>query len=177
LAVPGSKIDSVWVVAVAAAFAVAWGVLMLFAVPWAHSPVRLSHFSTTLSLGIVATLARVTGGTDSPVLDYLWFVVVYAAFFYPPRQALAYWLACGLVHALPFLFVESDRHGALLRAVVEAPLRHRLRATVSIGLCDLEAASSPDEALRRADAACSGRRSTRATCAGCTTRRSHQPTA
>jgi diguanylate cyclase (GGDEF)-like protein/putative nucleotidyltransferase with HDIG domain len=57
------------------------------------------------------------------------------------------------------IFVESERHQALLiadrarRAVAEAPLRHRLRATVSIGLCDLEAASSADEALRRADAA------------------------
>jgi diguanylate cyclase (GGDEF)-like protein len=57
------------------------------------------------------------------------------------------------------IFVESDRHEALLRAdrarraVAEAPLRHRLRATVSVGLCDLEAASSEDELLRRADAA------------------------
>jgi putative nucleotidyltransferase with HDIG domain len=57
------------------------------------------------------------------------------------------------------IFVESECHQALLiadrarRAVAEAPLRHRLRATVSIGLCDLEAASSADEALRRADAA------------------------
>jgi diguanylate cyclase (GGDEF)-like protein/putative nucleotidyltransferase with HDIG domain len=57
------------------------------------------------------------------------------------------------------IFVESDRHQALMRAdrarraIAEAPLRHRLRATVSIGLCDLEAASSSDEALRRADSA------------------------
>ena len=57
------------------------------------------------------------------------------------------------------IFVESDRHQALMRAdrarraIAEAPLRHRLRATVSIGLCDLEAASSSEEALRRADAA------------------------
>ena len=57
------------------------------------------------------------------------------------------------------IFVESDRHQALMRAdrarraVAEAPMRHRLRATVSIGLCDLEAATSGDEALRRADAA------------------------
>jgi putative nucleotidyltransferase with HDIG domain len=53
---------------------------------------------------------------------------------------------------------ESDRHEALLiadrarRAVAEAPLR-RLRATVSIGICDLTVACSDDELLRRADAA------------------------
>ena len=57
------------------------------------------------------------------------------------------------------IFVESDRHQALMRAdrarraIAETPMRHRLRTTVSIGLCDLEAASSADEALRRADAA------------------------
>jgi hypothetical protein len=101
LALPGSKIDPLWAVAVIAAFAVAWGALMLSSVPWAHSPVRLSHVSTVLSLGIVAALTAMTGGADSPALAYLWFVVVYAAFFYTPRQALAYWLPCGVVHAPP----------------------------------------------------------------------------
>ena len=101
-----------------AAFAVAWGALMLSAVPWAHSPVRLSHVSTVLSLGVVAALTRVTGGTDSPALDYLWFVVVYAAFFYTPRQALAYWLACGVVHALPFFYDGHAVEGNLARELV-----------------------------------------------------------
>jgi diguanylate cyclase (GGDEF)-like protein/putative nucleotidyltransferase with HDIG domain len=118
LALPGSMIDALWLVAVIAAFAVAWGVLMLSPVPWAHGPVRLSHVSTVLSLGIVAALSRVTGGTDSPVLDYLWFIVVYAAFFYPPRQAVAYWLACGAVQALPFLYDAHAVEGNLARQLV-----------------------------------------------------------
>ena len=79
---------------------------------------RLSHLSTILSLGIVAALTRVTGGADSPALDYLWFVVVYAAFFYPPRQALAYWLACGVVHALPLLYDGHAIEGNLARDLV-----------------------------------------------------------
>jgi diguanylate cyclase (GGDEF)-like protein/putative nucleotidyltransferase with HDIG domain len=118
LALPGSMIDSLWVVALIAAFAVTWGALMLSPVPWAHGPVRLSHFSTVLSMGIVAALARVTGGAASPVLDYLWFVVVYAAFFYTPRQALAYWLGCGLVQALPFLYDGHAVEGNLARELV-----------------------------------------------------------
>jgi hypothetical protein len=80
--------------------------------------VRLSHVSTLLSLGIVAVLARVTGGADSPALDYLWFVVVYTAFFYPPRQALAYWLACGVVHALPLLYDDHAIESNLARDLV-----------------------------------------------------------
>ena len=118
LAVPGSDIDRLWAVAAIAAFAVAWGALMLSSVPWAHSPARLSHVSTILSLGVVAALTRVTGGTDSPALDYLWFVVVYAAFFYTPRQALAYWLACGVVHALPLLYDSHAVDGNLARELV-----------------------------------------------------------
>jgi diguanylate cyclase (GGDEF)-like protein/putative nucleotidyltransferase with HDIG domain len=118
LALPGSTIHAQWVVALTAAFAVVWGALMLSRVPWAHSPVRLSHVSTLLSLGIVAALTRVTGGTDSPALDYLWFVVVYAAFFYTPRQAGAYWLACGVVHALPFLYDGRAVNGNLARELV-----------------------------------------------------------
>ena len=57
------------------------------------------------------------------------------------------------------IFIESARHQALLvadrarRAIGESPLRHRVRVTVSIGLCDLEAATSAEEALRRARAA------------------------
>jgi hypothetical protein len=69
LALPGSMIDALWVVAVIAAFAVVWGVLMLSPVPWVDRPVRLSHISTVVSLGIVAVLARVSGGAGSPAID------------------------------------------------------------------------------------------------------------
>ena len=60
---------------------------------------------------------------------------------------------------LGIAFVESDRATALLAAerarqlVAHTPLRHGMRLTVSVGLCDLEAAPSADELLRRADAA------------------------
>ena len=56
-------------------------------------------------------------------------------------------------------FLESDRSTALLaaerarRLVAATPLRHGVRLTVSLGLCDLDAAPSADEMLRRADAA------------------------
>jgi diguanylate cyclase (GGDEF)-like protein/putative nucleotidyltransferase with HDIG domain len=56
-------------------------------------------------------------------------------------------------------FVESDRATALLaadrarHAIGATRLRHGERVTVSVGLCDLEAAPSAEELLRRADAA------------------------
>src|SRR3954452_13724103 len=60
---------------------------------------------------------------------------------------------------LGIAFVESDRATALLAAerarqlVAHTPLRHGMRLTVSVGLCDLDAAPGADELLRRADAA------------------------
>src|SRR6185295_11064018 len=60
---------------------------------------------------------------------------------------------------LGIAFVESDRATALIaaerarRLVSATPLRHGMCLTVSVGLCDLEAAPSADELLRRADAA------------------------
>ena len=66
----------------------------------------------------MAALTRVTGSTDSPALDYLWLIVVYAAFFYTPRQAVAYWLACGAVHALPFLYDGHALDDNLARQLV-----------------------------------------------------------
>jgi diguanylate cyclase (GGDEF)-like protein/putative nucleotidyltransferase with HDIG domain len=118
LALPGSTIHAQWAVALTAAFAVVWGALMLSNVPWGRSPVRLSHVSTILSLGIVAALTRATGSTNAAALDYLWFVVVYAAFFYTPRQAVAYWLACGAVHALPFVYDGHALDDNLARQLV-----------------------------------------------------------
>jgi diguanylate cyclase (GGDEF)-like protein len=118
LALPGTSIEAQWAVALIAAFAVVWGTLMLSRISWAHSPVRLSHVSTILSLCIVAVLTRVTGSADASALDYLWLVVVYAAFFYTPRQAVAYWMACGVVHALPFLYDGQALDDNLARRLV-----------------------------------------------------------
>jgi diguanylate cyclase (GGDEF)-like protein len=60
---------------------------------------------------------------------------------------------------LGIAFVESDRATALSAAermrqqVAGAPLRHGVCLTVSIGLCDLDAAPSADDLLANADAA------------------------
>jgi len=57
------------------------------------------------------------------------------------------------------LFVEGDRHAALLaterarQAIARTRFRHGLRATVSAGLCDLEAATTVGDLLRRAGSA------------------------
>jgi diguanylate cyclase (GGDEF)-like protein len=118
LALPGSKIEPVHVVVVAAGFAVAWGAALVLAVPWDRAPVPLFHFSTLLGLAVVAAIATATGTTDSPARDYIWFIVVYAAFFFPPRQALAYWLASAAVYGAPLLYDSHAVDDNLLRQLV-----------------------------------------------------------
>jgi diguanylate cyclase (GGDEF)-like protein/putative nucleotidyltransferase with HDIG domain len=118
LPLPGSEVGPMGIVALVAAFAVAWGAAMLLAVPWDRAPIRLSHASTILGLVVVAGLAPATGGADSPTRDYIWFIVVYAAFFYTPRQALTYWLSCGVVHGLPLLYDGHAVDANLARELV-----------------------------------------------------------
>ncbi|HMI70977.1 MAG TPA: hypothetical protein VK510_13360, partial [Solirubrobacteraceae bacterium] len=87
LALPGSEVEPIEAVVLVAALAVAWD----------RAPLRLLHVSTLLGLAVVAGMAAATGATNSPAREYTWFVVVYVAFFFTPRQALAYWLACAAV--------------------------------------------------------------------------------
>jgi diguanylate cyclase (GGDEF)-like protein len=118
LPLPGSPIEAPWVVVVVAAFAVAWGAMMLMTLPSADRAVRMMHASTILMLAGVAVLARASGGAVSPAVDYLWLIVVYAACFYTPRQAAAYWLGCAVVYALPFLYDENATQANLARELV-----------------------------------------------------------
>src|SRR3954452_7651319 len=56
------------------------------------------------SLFIVAGVTAATGGADSPGRLYLFFVVVYAAYFYRRHEALPYVLGCIPVALLPLLY-------------------------------------------------------------------------
>jgi diguanylate cyclase (GGDEF)-like protein len=118
LALPGSAIEPIAIVVLVACFSIAWGAAMLLAVPWDRAPLWLFHASTFLGLAVVAGIAAATGTTDSPARDYLWFIVVYAAFFFTPRHALAYCLACAAVYGAPLLYDASAIDDNLLRQLV-----------------------------------------------------------
>ncbi len=118
LALPGSDVHPLWVVWLVAGFGVAWGTLLLVAPPWPHTPMAAVHVSTILGLCAGVALVPATGGADSPTLNYLWFVVVYVALFCTPRQAIAYWLGCAVVHALPLLYDANATDGNLARELI-----------------------------------------------------------
>jgi diguanylate cyclase (GGDEF)-like protein/putative nucleotidyltransferase with HDIG domain len=151
LPLPGSEITPLGAVALVVAFAITWGGAMLLAVPWERASLRLTHVSTLLGLTMIAALAPATGGATSPTRDYIWFVVVYAAFFYAPRQALGYCVACGVVHGLPLLY-DADAIGANLarELVVVIPIYCLVGGLVVAGR-ELLAGLSRETALLEAE--------------------------
>ena len=121
LRVPGPDFTHPWVVWVAAAIAVTWGVAALLLVPWERAPARVSHLSTLGGFVLVALVAAGTGGASSPARHFLIFIVVYTAFFYPVREAIPYLVGCAAVRALPLVYDAG---------AVDAGILHDLLATI-----------------------------------------------
>jgi diguanylate cyclase (GGDEF)-like protein len=91
------------ILAVAAVGAI-WGIAALTVVPWQTAKPWVTHLSTACGFAIAGVLMTMTGGEQSPARFYLFFIVVYAAYFYPLREAIVYFLGCGVVLCLPFLY-------------------------------------------------------------------------
>lgn len=104
LFLPGSETKHWPVVVGASAFGAIWGLACLFVIPWERVHPLVSHLSSFMGLPIVAVTMAATGGAQSPARFYLFFVVVYVAYFYPPREAVPYFAACIVVHALPLFY-------------------------------------------------------------------------
>src|SRR3954469_17497547 len=121
LPVPGERIAHVWPVALIGALAAIGGLLLLRPVHWAHAPRVRFHLATALVAAAVFVIQALTGGEASPADEYLWVVVVCAAFFSPARPALAYGLGCSLVAGSPLLYdrgaVEANLARELLMVV------------------------------------------------------------
>jgi diguanylate cyclase (GGDEF)-like protein len=104
LPLPGPEFSHPWVVWFAAGVGALWGVAALFVVPWERAPAAVSHVSTLGGFVLVALVQSGTGGATSPARHFLIFIVVYAAFFYPVREAIPYLVGCAAVRALPLAY-------------------------------------------------------------------------
>lgn len=121
LPLPGPEFTHPWVVWAAAAIGVVWGTAALVAVPWERAPAVVSHVSTSAGFALVALVAAGTGGAASPARHFLIFIVVYAAFFYPVREAIPYLVGCAIVRAVPLAYDSG---------AVEEGIVHDLLASV-----------------------------------------------
>jgi diguanylate cyclase (GGDEF)-like protein len=111
-----------WVVALAAV-CVAWG---LFCVTLARPEKHGAWFWHAPAIGsifIIGGVVASTGGADSPARFYLFFLLVYASYFYPRHEALPYVLGCVAVALVPFLYdAEAVGDGYVGEVIVVAPV-------------------------------------------------------
>jgi diguanylate cyclase (GGDEF)-like protein len=104
LLLPGVEHGHRTAVVALASVCLSWGLFCVtVARPEHHGP-WFWHVPAVGSLLIVAGVTAATGGADSPARFDLFFVVVYAAYFYRRHEALPYVLGCIPVVLLPFLY-------------------------------------------------------------------------
>jgi diguanylate cyclase (GGDEF)-like protein len=150
LPIPGERIAHVGLFAAIAALAAVCGVGLLVAVPWERAPRVLFHLSTVLVLVVVAILEVLGGGEASPAHEFLWFVVVYASFFFAPGAAAAYGVACSAVSAAPLLYDDTAIQGNLARELlIVVPLFFIVGAIIFAGRGLLSRLSRKATALER----------------------------
>src|SRR3954447_14543100 len=87
-----------------AAVGLAWALACFVVIPWERASPLVSHFSCALGFPITAVAVAATGGSESPAIYYLLFIVGYCAYFYRRREALPYLVACVAVHSLPLFY-------------------------------------------------------------------------
>lgn len=118
LALPGVH-DQHWQVVVAVAgLAAVWALVCFTLVPWDRAHPLVSHLSTFMGLPATGTVVAATGGADSPASFYMLFIVVYCAYFYRPREAWPYLVACIGVLALPLVYDPGAVEAGMLAQVV-----------------------------------------------------------
>lgn len=139
ITLPGPHLHHERLVTIVAAVGLTWGLVSLLWVPWERAPWWLSHVSSIAGFAVAATVVAATGGSMSPASFYLFFIVVYAGYFYAPRVALAYCAGCAFVHALPLLYDHAAvRDGFLRQLLVVVPAYFVLGAALIAGRALLE---------------------------------------
>jgi diguanylate cyclase (GGDEF)-like protein len=110
-----------WVVGLAAV-CVAWGLFCItLAQPERHGW-WFWHVPAIGSLLIVLGVVAATGGADSPARFYLFFLLVYAAYFYERHDALPYVLGCVAAVLVPLLYDgEAVSQGYIGELIVVCP--------------------------------------------------------
>src|SRR5689334_8307435 len=81
-----------------------WGVVCLRRVDWTNAPGWLGHLGPAAGALCAAIATHDNGGASSPARFLLMLVVVYAAYFFPAREAWPYLGLVLVLHALPFAY-------------------------------------------------------------------------
>ena len=134
LALPGTRrVHAGWVLALAAA-AVVWGTLSLWAIDWQRRRPALMHGSIIAACAMIAGGTAATGGANSLAWIYLFFVVVFSAYFYTPRTAALYVGLVILTQATPMLYDRAAFSGdSIAQLMIAASAYATLAVAIASG--------------------------------------------
>jgi diguanylate cyclase (GGDEF)-like protein/putative nucleotidyltransferase with HDIG domain len=114
--------------------AIVWGLFCVAAIRWQRAPSGLIHVSTMAAFGVIGTAIASSGGAGSPAWIYLFFVGVFASYFYRPVVACAYLAGCVLTHAMALLLDPGAAQGAsLAQFVIASPAYFVLGGAIITG--------------------------------------------
>jgi diguanylate cyclase (GGDEF)-like protein len=111
LVLPGSETAHWAVVLAVGVGCLAWGTTCLVAIDFGRVGQIVWDLPAALALAATAATVAATGGADSPARFYLFFVLVYAAYFYEARRVAAVVIGCVMVAALPLLYDPAALEG------------------------------------------------------------------
>jgi diguanylate cyclase (GGDEF)-like protein len=122
LVLPGVEVSNVGLVLGLSAVAGLWGLYCLaLSGPERFGPLYW-HLPAIYVMCAVAVIAACTGGATSPARFYLFFQLVYVAYFYPQRHAIPYLAGCVLIGLLPLAYDRGAVEGGYLaEAIVLTP--------------------------------------------------------
>jgi diguanylate cyclase (GGDEF)-like protein len=96
------------------------GLVAVLVVQWHRLAWWWGHALTLFGLVLIALAAGASGGALSPAWVYLFSIVLYVAYFYPPAAAAIGFLACVITQALPLLYDGRALDGLFLSELVVA---------------------------------------------------------
>ena len=89
-------------------------------IDWRQAPSWPFHLTTCVAFAGVAIVVASSGGATSPAWIYLFFVSLFAAYFFAPPIAIGYLAGCSIVLALPLIYDRRAVHDAFLGQLVIA---------------------------------------------------------
>jgi hypothetical protein len=100
-----------------------WGASSVCLIDWGGVPSWLIQLSTALGLVVIAAAVASSGGAISPAWIWLFFVAVFAAYFFRRSVAIAYLLACAAVHSLPIVYEgRAVYHSFIAQLAIAGPV-------------------------------------------------------
>jgi diguanylate cyclase (GGDEF)-like protein/putative nucleotidyltransferase with HDIG domain len=120
LIIPGTPHGHRPVMLVLTFLACAWGAASMVTINWERAPRYLIHFSVLLGLALIGTAVASSGGSTSPAWVYLFFVVVFATYFFAWPVAALYLALSMVTVALPLAYDARATHDSFLGELVIA---------------------------------------------------------